>query len=416
MEKGISSIPAFYACYLLRSIARHSSTYIGSTPNPPRRLRQHNGESKGGAVRTSRHSLRPWEMTCLVTGFPSKIAALQFEWAWQNPNMTRHIDASSRIAQSRITTRISPKTGKTRKRAKRPRQSLSAHLANLHLLLRSNSFSRWPLRLTFYAEDVHRAWQKLSTQTIDKLRPGISIGIDDLPRDAIKASKPLDPTIAPENAAIQRLDIGYKAMKPQLLKSQSLFDSNSNGNGKHKCSICHEQTPSNGAATLICPQETCSSVTHLQCLSTKFLNEEESGKISESQAVIPTSGHCPTCKSQLLWIDLVKELSLRMRGEKEIKALFKAKRAKKSAAVVAAEDEDESSTEEDDPLDMVLEQEHWHELGSSSEEEEEENRPIKTLRSDPSPIHRKKRSKEPSTPHLEPVIQDSDWEGAELLT
>ncbi|EME82009.1 uncharacterized protein MYCFIDRAFT_99264, partial [Pseudocercospora fijiensis CIRAD86] len=318
-------IPAFYACYLLRSIARHSSTYIGSTPNPPRRLRQHNGESKGGAVRTSRDSLRPWEMTCLVTGFPSKIAALQFEWAWQNPNMTRHIEASSRISQSRITTRISPKTGKTRKRAKRPRQSLSGHLANLHLLLRSNSFSRWPLRLTFYAEDMHRVWQKVSTQTTEKLRPGILTGIDDLPRDDAKVSKPLDPTIPPENIAIQLLDVGYETLKPQLSKTQSLFSSDT----VHKCSICHGPTAADGAATLICPRETCSSISHLHCLSTKFLNEESESGTGNSQAMIPTSGHCPTCNSQNLWVDLVKELSLRMRGGKEMKALFRLKRAKK---------------------------------------------------------------------------------------
>ena len=69
--------------YLLESTS--GKTYIGATTDVARRLRQHNKEISGGANYTGRWVSRgeTWSRICYVSGFPSWIDALQFEWKWK---------------------------------------------------------------------------------------------------------------------------------------------------------------------------------------------------------------------------------------------------------------------------------------------------------------------------------------------
>lgn len=87
-------------------------------------------------------------------------------WAWQNTHITRHIASDDRINRTSkkqqtaaAIARASPKSSR-RRRPPRPRLCLTDRLANLHLLLRARSFERWPLKVTFYAEDVYRVWTR----------------------------------------------------------------------------------------------------------------------------------------------------------------------------------------------------------------------------------------------------------------
>ena len=66
-----------WVCYVIEN---KGATYVGVSPDPVRRLRQHNGEICGGAKYTT--SKGPgWNHICLISGFQDKIQAMQLEWA-----------------------------------------------------------------------------------------------------------------------------------------------------------------------------------------------------------------------------------------------------------------------------------------------------------------------------------------------
>lgn len=61
--------------YVLLSV--RGSTYVGSTTDVVRRLRQHNGEIKGGAKTTRRE--RPWSIGCVYGPYPDQSQACKVE-------------------------------------------------------------------------------------------------------------------------------------------------------------------------------------------------------------------------------------------------------------------------------------------------------------------------------------------------
>jgi predicted GIY-YIG superfamily endonuclease len=68
-----------WVVYVLSSIPRPHRTYCGVTNDLKHRLRQHNGEIKGGAVAT--RTDRPWKLSALAVGFgDDKSTAMRFEW------------------------------------------------------------------------------------------------------------------------------------------------------------------------------------------------------------------------------------------------------------------------------------------------------------------------------------------------
>jgi predicted GIY-YIG superfamily endonuclease len=73
----------FYVYLLLCTDNRN--TYVGATMDINRRLRQHNGEIKGGAKATTSKVGKgeKWRRVCYVSGFPDWSSALQFEWRWK---------------------------------------------------------------------------------------------------------------------------------------------------------------------------------------------------------------------------------------------------------------------------------------------------------------------------------------------
>ena len=231
-------------------------------------------------------------------------------WALTNPHISLHIPSESRLALS--TQR--KKNGMPR----RPKPSLKSVVSNLHLLTAVPSFRRWPLALHFFAEEAFTSWK-------DFLKSGpATSGPKHLRilKDFGAPTKSADES-ALEAWGIHALPLDYTAIKGYVEKAHNIVSFEQEG----KCICCDDELEPGKGLYPMCPNDGCEAMGHLDCWSRHALSANKEGH------VIPDSCKCPSCGGEVRWGDMMKELSLRVRGQADVEKLLKTKKRRTKQVV-----------------------------------------------------------------------------------
>ena len=186
------------------------------------------------------------------------------------------------------------------------------------------------MTVNFFYEDVYDTWQSCHGKADAIIRSRTKVMFD--MNQAVDVSHPADLSVGSQGngkrkrdamgqGGIMGIDIGYTYLEGPIEKSTFLLADGETTN----CSVCTKEIDLERRLSLVCPAEGCKAASHLSCLGDKFLHDE-----GASDSIVPTSGKCPECKLETLWVDLVKEMSLRIRGKKELAVLTKKPRGRKA--------------------------------------------------------------------------------------
>lgn len=286
-QQSLKPVPIFYCCYLLQSIHKRQSFYIGSTPNPVRRLRQHNGIlTRGGAYRTKREGTRPWEMIMIVYGFPSKTTALQFEHAWQHGYSTHYIANDERIVKN-----------------KNGGRTIHHKVGTARLLAKNIYFQRMDIVVHFFNLDVESIWK----QNRFNINDMGYITIENSP--SLTTSPPADNVIVYSELNLKLVEQFLNRFMDKDMEIYQKYQDKLTF-GEIPCGICQvsfNYTSNNRQLKpfiAFCLHQDCDFVAHLRCLHRYFLDEEQ---LQEGvRNLIPRYGKCPDCSQILKWTNLVK--------------------------------------------------------------------------------------------------------------
>lgn len=239
-----------YFCYLLKSHAKPNSqsTYVGFATNPYRRLRQHNGELAAGAFHTSKY--RPWRHVVIVGGFPNKVSALQFEWQWQHPHLSRLVFRKAEV--------------KSLAKRKGPRSKLQILALLLSMLL----------------------WKQLNLHVFN---------LDESHQDYLLS---LLPTVKVSLTSLDRIKTIHMEQRPRAAYPPTFA----------LCQFCNMCL--SGKTVWCC--EVCLQMFHIVCTAKAQLAGEQIAQCDPEHSewqiptAIPKEAHCYSCNKLYAWVDIVK--------------------------------------------------------------------------------------------------------------
>lgn len=232
-------------------------------------------------------------------------------WSWQHVHTTRHIGAveTDNLNRRRKNPPVDQGSGLW--------TSTPKVLGNLHQLLRSTYFGKWPLTVRFLSSDAHSHWQRWTDRADGLLPDTIHVQLD----FRAEGVSVLDSHL-PANS-MTHIDATYSDIQEHLEKSTSLLNG---GARRLSCEVCKEQLSPQSDIIVVCSQRHCHAVSHVNCLSQMFLSDEG------SSGLVPTLGECSACKREVTWVALMKELSMRLHGSKTTTKLLKKERKNKENA------------------------------------------------------------------------------------